>query len=155
MIYKKFIDEYLSKSLIKKQKSGFDQINNLIKHANRDLSACVKILDIAPELSYTCSYTAMLYAARALMFLKGYRPAGMNQHKTVVDFIGACIGEEYKVLIQKFDNMRKNRNMLTYEPWELNISSTDTKNAIKSAQEFVSIITKKIREHDPQSEFKF
>jgi len=155
MIYKKFIDEYLSKSLIKEQKSGLDQINNLIKHANRDLITCVKILEITPELSYTCSYSAMLYAARALMLLKGYRPVGINQHKTVVDFIGVCIGEEYKVLIQKFDNMRRNRNMLTYEPWRLNISETDTKTAIKSAEEFVSIITNKIKEQDPQAEFKF
>jgi uncharacterized protein (UPF0332 family) len=97
----------------------------------------------------------MLYAARALMLLKGYRPSGINQHKTVVEFIGAYVGEDYKVLVQKFDNMRKRRNLLTYEPWKLNISMTDTKNAVKSTEDFLFLITNKIKEQDPQAEFKF
>ena len=155
MTYDKFIEQYLSNSFITEQKSGFDQINKLMKQARKELDICRKILGINQELAYTCAYSAMLYSARALMLLKGYRPIGINQHKTVVEFIGASVGEDYKVLIQKFDNMRKRRNLLTYEPWKLNISMTDTKNAIKSAEEFTSLITDKIKEQDPQAEFKF
>jgi uncharacterized protein (UPF0332 family) len=155
VIYDKFLEQYLSNSLIIKQKAGFDQINKLMMQARKELDACKKILDINRELAYTCAYSAMLYAARALMLLKGYRPSGINQHKTVVEFIGAYVGEDYKVLVQKFDNMRKRRNLLTYEPWKLNISMTDTKNAVKSTEDFLFLITNKIKEQDPQAEFKF
>ena len=155
MNYDKFIEEYLSKSLIKKQEVGFDQINKMVKQANKELNTCVKILQISSELSYTSAYSAMLYAGRALMFLKGYRATGVNKHKTVVEFIGAYVGENYKILIEKFDNMRKKRNLLTYEPWRLNISKTDLKNALKSAKEFVSFIMDKVKEENPQIEFKF
>ena len=155
MTYKKFIEEYLSKSLIMRQQIGFDQIDKLIRQSNKELSTGIKILEVSSELSYTCAYSAMLYAARALMLLKGYRAIGINKHKTVVEFIGACISEDYKTLIKKFDNMRKRRNLLTYEPWRLNISKTDAKNAIKSAEEFLSFIVDKIKKENPQKEFKF
>lgn len=155
MSYKKFTEEYLSKSLLEKQKSGFDQINKLIRQANRELDACIKILNVSSELSYTCAYSAMLYAARALMLLKGYRAIGINKHKTAVEFISAYLGDEYKILMQKFDNMRKKRNLLTYEPWNLNISNTDTNNALKSAKEFVALIADKIKTENPQREFNF
>jgi len=66
-----------------------------------------------------------------------------------------CVGERYKILIKKFDNMRKKRNLLTYEPWRLNMSETDTKNALKSAEEFILLIIDKIKKGNPQKEFKF
>lgn len=155
MIYKKFTEEYLAKSLIKKQGVGFDQINKLIGQANQELDVCKRILSISLKVSYTSAYTAMLYAARALMLLKGYRPIGNNQHKTVIEFVGMCVGENYRVLMQKFDTMRKKRNLLMYEPWKLNISETDAKNAIKSADEFILLIKTQIKAEDPQTEFTF
>lgn len=155
MIYKKVIEEYLSKSLIKKQQAGFDQINKLIKQTNKELNTSIKISNLSSELAYTCAYSAMLYAARALMLLKGYRAIGINRHKTVVEFIRVCVDKDYSILIEKFDNMRKKRNLLTYEPWKLNISKTDTKNALKSSKEFVALIINKIKAEDPQKEFSF
>jgi len=154
MSYDKFVEEYLSKSLIKKQEVGFDQIDKMIKQANKELNTCIKILEISSELSYTSAYSAMLYAGRALMLLKGYRAIGVNKHKTVVEFIGVYVGEDYKILMEKFDNMRKKRNLLTYEPWRLNISKTDAENAIKLAKEFVFFIMDKVKEENPQIEFK-
>jgi len=149
MNYDKFIEEYLSKSFIKKQEVGFDQINKMVKQANKELNTCVKILEMSSELSYTSAYSAMLYTGRALMLLKGYRAIGVNKHKTIVEFIGVYVGEEEKILMEKFDNMRKKRNLLTYEPWRLNISKTDAENALKSAREFVSFIMDKIKEENP------
>lgn len=155
MGFDNFIKDYLSKSLISKQQVGFDQINSLIKQAYCELASCRKILKISHQVAFTCAYTAMLYAARALMLLRGYRPATKNQHKTVVEFIGAFMGADYKVLIQKFDRMRVKRNLVMYEPWEVNISRTDTEGAIKSAEEFTSLIIGFIKKEDPQHQFKF
>ena len=63
MSYSRFIEEYLSKLLIKRQRVGHDQIKKLIKQANQELSAGIKILDISKKVSYTCAYNTMLYAA--------------------------------------------------------------------------------------------
>jgi len=49
---------------------------------------------------------------RALVFSYGFRPRAAGSHKTVVDFTEAVIGKDYKVLIKKFDKMRKKRHYL-------------------------------------------
>lgn len=150
-----FVKEYTANSLITKQGVEFDQINNLIDQAGNELAVCKKILEISPQVAFTCAYTAMLYAARAFMLLKGYRPIRNNQHRTVIVFIDVCVGRDYKILIQKFDNMRQKRNLVMYEPWGINISKTDTQNAIKSAEELIGLMIDRIKKEDPQHEFKF
>lgn len=155
MDFNSFIEDCLAKFLIRKQRVGFDQINSLINQGCQELDACKKILEISLKTAFTCAYNSMLYTARALMLLKGFRPMGTNQHKTVVEFIGMCWGQDYKALIEKFDNMRKKRNLAMYEPWKVNISKTDTQNSINSAEDFVGLVIKTIRENDPQHQFKF
>ena len=123
--------------------------------SKQELKDCKNILDISAKVAYSSAYTAMLYAARALMLLSGYRPVGVNQHKTVIEFVGVCAGHEYKDLIKKFDLMRKKRNLLMYEPWEANVSPADSRNAINTAAEFIEFIITKIKQDTPQEEFKF
>ena len=87
--------------------------------------------------------------------MKGFRPTTNFQHKTVVAFTEHFLGEEHKALTAKFDYMRKNRNKFIYEPWKLNLSETDAKNALKSAVEFIGIIKNEIRKESPQQHFEF
>lgn len=51
--------------------------------------------------------------------------------------------------------MRKNRNKFIYEPWKLNLSNTDAKNALISATKFIQITKKVIRKENPQQHFEF
>jgi uncharacterized protein (UPF0332 family) len=155
MDYNKFIKDYLSRGLIKKQPVGFDQINSFIIQSKQELKDCNNILEISAKVAYSSAYTAMLYAARALMLLAGYRPAGVNQHKTVIEFVGVCAKDEYRDLIKKFDLMRKKRNLLMYEPWEVNVSPADSRNALNTAAEFIEFIIAKIKKDNPQNEFEF
>lgn len=151
----KFIRDYINKGLLKKDRIGFDQINKIIARAKKDLEAAKYNLKIYPSLAYNCAYDAMLHSARAFVFVKGFRPTINFQHKTVVEFTKHFFGEDYKILVEKFDRMRKNRNLLLYEPWQINISNTDSGNALKSAQDFIDLIIKTIKKENPQSEFKF
>jgi len=155
MDYNKFIQDYLSNQLIKKQSVGFDQINSLIAQAKQELKDCNNILEISAKVAYQSAYTAMLYAARALMLLAGYRPVGVNQHKTVIEFTSACAEPKYRDLIKRFDLMRKKRNLLMYEPWEVNVSPADSRDAVKTATEFIEFIIAKIKKDNPQQEFNF
>jgi uncharacterized protein (UPF0332 family) len=103
----KFLDEYLRKKLIKNEKASIPQINKLIEASGRKLKASKRTLDIDGSCSYEMAYNAMLLAARAFVFIKGFRPTANSQHKTVVFFTEHFLGEEYKALTAKFDHMRK------------------------------------------------
>jgi len=150
-----FLNEYIEKKLIKAEKIGIDQIEKVIKTAERNLKVAEKLFSIDEGIAYETAYTAMLHAARAFVFIKGYRPTANFQHKTVVGFTAHFLGDKYKVLTEKFDYMRKNRNNFIYEPWKFHVSTSDVKNALKSAHEFIDIIKEEIKKEDPQGNFKF
>jgi len=150
-----FLNEYIAKNLIKPEKIGFDQIEKVMKSAQKDLMVAEKLLSIDEAHAYGTAYEAMLHAGRAFVFIKGYRPTTNFQHKTVVGFTSFFLGNEYKALVDKFDYMRKNRNNLIYEPWKVNVSMTDAKSALKSAREFVNIIKDVIKKEHPQQQFSF
>ncbi len=151
----KFLNDLLEKKLIKTEKISVNQIEKLIQAAEKKLEASEKTIEIDEACSYEMAYNAMLHAARAFVFIKGFRPTTNFQHKTVVFFTEYFLGEEYKALTAKFDYMRKNRNKFIYEPWKLHLSKTDTQKALKSAGKFIEIIKKEIKKIDPQKQFKF
>ncbi len=155
MTLDKFLKEYLGKGLLKRQKVGFDQINNLIIRAKKDLESARLMLERDPPLAYNCAYSAMLHSARAFVFVRGFRPTTNFQHKTVVEFTRYFLGEDYMILTEKFNRMRKNRNLFMYEPWKINISETDASNALKSADNFIEAIKEIIKKENPQAELKF
>jgi len=100
-------------------------------------------------MAYALAYQAMLHAGRALLFSQGYRPSAYQAHKTVVECTRKALGKEYKILIIKFDKMRKKRHQLIYEA-VIEISTTETKSAIKSAHELVKKIEREIQRKNPQ-----
>ncbi len=153
MTLDRFLNEYLEKDLLKRQKVGFDQIHKLMFRAKKDLESAGLMLESDPAMAYNCAYSAMLHSARAFVFIKGFRPTTNYQHKTVVEFTRHFLGEEYKMLTEKFNRMRKNRNLFMYEPWEINISGTDASNALKSAKDFIDVIVEIMKEENPQLEF--
>lgn len=150
-----FLDEHIEKKLIKPEKIGIDQVEKVIKAAEKNLKIAEKLLSIDEGHAYETAYAAMFHAARAFVFVKGYRPTANFQHKTVVSFTAYFLGDKYKALVEKFDYMRKDRNKFIYEPWKFHVSLTDTKSALKSACEFVEIIKEAIKKEHPQRHFKF
>ena len=150
-----FLNEYVEKRLIKPEKIGTDQIEKVMKSAEKSLKVAEKLLSIDEGHAYETAYEAMLHCARAFVFVKGFRPTTNFQHKTVVSFTAHFLGDKYKALIEKFDYMRKNRNNFIYEPWKFHISMTDAKSALKSAREFIEIIKEEIKKEHPQNHFKF
>ena len=154
MSYDKFVEEYLNKGLLRKQKANFNTIEKLILRAHKDLKTAKANLTIDEGIAYTVAYLAMLHAGRALMLLKGFRPADGYQHKTVVDLIGYLLGKEFKTLIEYFDRMRRKRNIFTYEV-SISISKSEANKALNTAKTFVDLIKKHIKKENPQMEFKF
>ena len=147
---KNFLAAYQSKGLIKKERIGFDQVIKYINRARKDLSVAEENLKIDTEASYNYAYLAMLRTGRALMLSHGFRPAGGQQHKTVVDFSRYILGREYPAPVQKFDRMRKKRNCFTYDEPDMLVSDTETKNALLAARDFVNKASEYIQDKNPQ-----
>jgi uncharacterized protein (UPF0332 family) len=99
------------------------------------------------------NFNAMLKAGGGLVFLEGYVPDDGGQHKTVIEACGLILGEQFKIALRKFDNMRRKRNELTYEAGVL-LSDRDTESALNEAQLLISGIFKKVKSRNPQFEWK-
>ena len=148
MTYRKFVDEYLVKGLLKEQKPNFKAVEKTILRADKDLKTAKANLSIDEGIAYTVAYLAMLRAARAFMLVKGFRPVDGYQHKTVVEFIVHLLGEEHREIIERFDGMRRKRNIFTYEI-DVTISRTEADKAFDTAATFVGIIKDSIRKENP------
>ncbi|MFH1338923.1 MAG: HEPN domain-containing protein [Candidatus Omnitrophota bacterium] len=154
MTYEKFIEEYLIKGLLQKQKSSFIAVEKLINRSLKDLKAAKANLAIDEGIAYTVAYLAMLHAGRAFMLLKGFRPSDGYQHKTVVEFMSYALGAEYKSIVERFDRMRRKRNIFTYEI-DISISKTEADSAFETAVKFVDLTKEVIKKENPQTHLKF
>jgi len=85
----------------------------------------------------------VLQAGRTLMFVKGYRTSGANQHKTVFEFLGKM--SLRKIRVDYFDGIRQKRNMVTYRNAFV-ISKKEAEECIKEAGSFVQEIRTFVQE---------
>lgn len=154
MIYKESKENLLKESLIKKCAVDYRAISNLLKRASKDLKTAKRNLGEDDECAFNYAYNAMLRSGLALMFSEGFRPDIKDKHLTVVRFVSSILGNEFKILINDYDFMRKKRNRFIYEP-DIPCSMKEAKDALKTAEEFVDKISKLIREKLPQKEFNF
>jgi len=154
MDFEKFIEKYIEKRLLKKQKIDLKAIEKLVLRSMKDLDAAKANLSIDEGVAYTLAYLAMLRAGRAYMLLRGFRPADGYQHKTVVEFMGEYLGREFKQIVAKFDRMRRKRNIFTYEI-DVIISKKEADGALDVAASFLKIIKERLKKEDKQTKFNF
>jgi len=154
MDYKDTVKIMLNQGLIKKQKVDFSQIEALLLRAHKDIVAAKANLEIDEEVTYNYAYLAMLRCARSIVFMKGYRSVDGQQHKTIIELSGEILGEEFKSVVKKFDHMRRKRNQFTYDPF-LPVSKIEAENALKTAEEFVTIVLKLVQKENPQLRLSF
>lgn len=154
MSYKDSKANLQKEGLIKNCPVDFNAISKLIKRALTDLKTAKRNLDEDQECAYNYAYNAMLRTGLALMFSKGVRPEIKGKHLTIVRFASAILGDEFKKLINDYDFMRKKRHRFIYEP-DIPCSMKEAKEAIKTAEQFVSKVSNLVKETMPQKEFDF
>lgn len=69
-----------------------NKVRDSFNLAQRDLKTSKAILKEDADWAFSISYNAILQAARALMFSKGFRPHGKSQHISVIRFIEIALG---------------------------------------------------------------
>lgn len=146
--------EYLRKGLVKEQRPSFDQIEQQIVRAEKDLKTFGLVLGSDPEWACTIAYQAMLRMGRALMFSRGYLPADGQQHRTVVEITGKLLGEKFDLLIRYFDRMRRNRNVFFYDSLDTN-NEAQARKAFETAWALLKVVKDMVRKHNPQFDSKF
>jgi len=154
MTYRESKENLLKEGLIKKCPIDFKAVANLLKRAHKDLKTARRNLNIDEECAFNYAYNGILRSALALMFSEGYRPDIKDKHLTIVRFVSAVLGDEFKRLINDYDFMRKKRNRFIYEP-DIPCSAKEAKDAIKTAEIFVNKIAGVIKPKMPQKEFSF
>lgn len=138
-----------SQGLIERVATGSNQVVTHLRRAQKDLLTSKATIGVDEEWAYTIAYHAMLRAGRVLMLSLGYRPKGKDQHKTVVEFCTAALGESYKTLTTRFNRMRVKRHDFIYEP-ERPIPRTEAVKSLESAERFVFEISVRARKPNPQ-----
>ena len=123
--------------------------------ADRDLAASRLLHNSDEEWAFAAAFQAMARAARALILSEGFRPKGVrgrDPYKTLVTAAGVILGPKQKSMINKFDRMRrKYQNFM--EEGETVISRYESGQAIKDAEEFLSLINNRLREKYSQISF--
>lgn len=124
------------------------EIMGLVIRAERDLMTARLLEDKDEEWSFAAAYLAMARSARALIMSEGFRPKGARSrdtHKTVVTATGVLLGEQYKSLINKLDRMRRKYQNFMEESGRI-ISRYEAGQAVKDADEFLTIVNGRVRE---------
>jgi len=130
------IDELERQGLIRKLPVDRKKVDDALAHALRVFATAGTILASDQDWAYTIAYNAVLQAGRALMFSKGYRPDGANQHVAVVKFAELFLDPNDTIT---FDRMRRKRNSSVYDT-----AGTITDNEAEFALEQAGILVRKI-----------
>jgi len=124
------------------------EIMGLVTRAERDLTTAKLLEDKDEEWAFAAAYLAMARSARAFIMSEGFRPKGVRSrdtHKTVVTATGVILGEQHKSLINKFDRMRRKYQSFMEESGRV-ITRYEAGQAIKDAEEFITLVGGRIRE---------
>ncbi|OGX38360.1 MAG: hypothetical protein A3C53_01815 [Omnitrophica WOR_2 bacterium RIFCSPHIGHO2_02_FULL_68_15] len=130
------------------------QLAQHVRAAYQDLAEARATFPVSDRAAYVFAYTAMLKIGRAVLFLHGYRPKGFGQHETVVEAAGALLGKGFAALTERFDRMRRKRNLLIYEVGGL-LSHADADTAFKTAEQYLDKVRDHLERQDPQLRFEF
>lgn len=147
------LQDLLQRKLIRPEKIRDDQIIKLLERAQKDLKGAKVNLEIDEEIAYNYAYLTMLRTARALMFAFDYRPIDGSQHWTVVEFAKRVLGTEPQKIVEHFDEMRRTRNQITYDP-DIPVSESEARDAIGFAKEFIKFAAAEIAKRKPNLQIK-
>lgn len=131
------------------------EVMALVTRAERDLATSRTLADKDEEWAFAAAYQAMVRMARALILAEGFRAKGgrsRDSQKTVVTAAGAVLGARHKSLINKFDRMRRKYQGFMEEAGRV-ISRYEATQAVKDAEEFLSVAGERLREKYSQMSF--
>jgi uncharacterized protein (UPF0332 family) len=129
-------DDLEREHLIKKIPYDEKKVADALALADRDITTARTILSHDRDWAYTIAYNAALSAGRALMFSRGFRPDGANQHIAVVRFASIYLDEQDAIA---FERMRRKRHSTVYDTAGT-VSRAEAESAIRMAEKILGTI---------------
>lgn len=139
------LEELEKQDMIRKFPVYPENVKSSLELARRDLETAKRTFETDHDWAFSIAYNSVLQAARALMFYKGYRPAGDRQHLSVAKFTESVLGDKYMQEIAAFDRLRRKRHIAVYDRVGT-ISEQEARFAIETAEKFLKTIEGEIRE---------
>ncbi|OGI15649.1 hypothetical protein A3K63_04420 [Candidatus Micrarchaeota archaeon RBG_16_49_10] len=132
------LERLLKDRIIRKVRIDKELARKTFEIASRDIEVAGKVLEgKSYNWSLAISYNSMLQAGRALMFSRGFKPAGEYKHVAVVKFLHEEFGKDLTDrMIGILDRMRKKRHAAVYDAPDI-VSVDEARNALKWAKEFM------------------
>jgi uncharacterized protein (UPF0332 family) len=127
------LDELEREGYIKRLPADKKKVEDALNIAKRDIKVAKSVLREDDDWAFSITYNAMLQAIRALMFSKGYRPSGRNQHISVVRFAELFFKKEDVIVL---DRMRRKRHATIYDTAGT-ISIREAENAVERGEKLV------------------
>ena len=143
MSLKKLLDQ----GKLRPHKTSKEEISNLFKLANRDISDS-QVEGLSTDRKFATAYNAILQLATILVYAKGYQPHGVGHHFTVFQAMKGILGKEYYGLSDYFDSCRAKRNITDYD-YAGGISETEAEELIGEAKEFMKVVIRWIKTNYP------
>lgn len=137
------LSDLLKRDVVRKGEPDKVQAKECLSASERDMKAAKAMLNADFDWAFSIAYNSMLQGVRALMFADGYHAVGEERHKTIVDYANAKIGERYGEKVNLFNRMRVKRHTVIYEKANV-VSEYEAKFAIKTAEEFLEVIKRKM-----------
>lgn len=130
------IEDLEAEGLIRPLAIDPTRVEDALAIAYRDLGVARDLLGSSSDWAFTVAYNAVLQAGRALMFTKGYRPEGSNQHVSVVRFCGELLSPDQ---VHWFERMRRKRHQSVYDSTG-SVSEREAEHAVTKAEEIVRAV---------------
>ena len=144
-------ERFLRDKLVKRQKPDFKQIPHQLQRSLKDLKTAEATLKIDLTWSLMIAYHAMIRAGRALMYSKGYLPTTKRSHKTIVEFTKLILGNEYHVLVSKFNRIRRKRHDFIYDS-KNHITYSEAKSSLETSKKLIKQIILIVKKEMPQKD---
>ena len=135
-------EEMVRRGLAKRFEASRDEIEELLRLAERDLLLAGDIRNQSLDWAEIVAYNSMLQSGRALMLHRGHRPSGESHHLAVISFLESELGVQCHELVLSMMNLRKKRNISLYSRAG-SVSEAEVERAMLSAaalKEFVKHI---------------
>ncbi len=143
--YSPSLAELVKRGDVKPFNADPTEVASLIEIAERDVKRAQKNLEEGDlDWALAVAYNALLQAARAWMFFKGYRPAFGEGHVVVTRFATATLEKSFGEEIFVLDVLRRKRHAAVYERAG-SVTEFEAKHAIETAKRFVSFVKEKTR----------
>jgi len=135
------LDELEREGYIKRLSVDKKKVEDALNLAKRDIKIAKSVLRDDDDWAFSIAYNAMLQAIRALMFSKGYRPSGRNQHISVVRFAELFLRKDDVIVL---DRMRRKWHVTIYDTAGT-ISVKEAGNAVERAERLVHEIERMLK----------